>query len=174
MRISKEHSALHETPAQQDPDVEHRSKAMYQNHNPSREKNPTTRSNIVGATGLSRASLAALFRANGLFGADSELSAAEQAVVQAGLPRIAGLKPGGSAARNTPRLAALADYVAALVAGRSAIGERARVEAAGLSSRAAGEAETVVGDVFAVFQPEVLAPAAKQPALVEPRYARAA
>jgi hypothetical protein len=146
---------------------------MNQIQNPSRNET-ATRSNIIGATGLSRASLAALFRANGLFGADSELSAAEQAVVQASLPRIAGLKSPGSASRSTPRLAALADYVTALVAGRSAIGERARVEAAGLSSRAASEAATVVGDVFAVFQPEVSAPLAAQSKPAAPVYARAA
>lgn len=146
---------------------------MYQTQNPPRTES-TTGSNIVGVTGLSRAALAALFRANGLFGAESGLSPAEQAVVQAGLPRIAGLKPVGSAARNTPRLAALADYVEALVAGRSAIGERARVEAAGLSSCAASEAQTVVGNVFAVFQPEVKAAVVTQPVPVAPSYARAA
>lgn len=146
---------------------------MNQTQNPSRNET-AFRSNIVGVTGLSRAALATLFRANGLFGADSELSAAEQAVVQGSLPRIAGLKARGSASRNTPRLAALGDYVEALVAGRSGIGERARAEAAGLSSRAAGEAATVVGDVFAVFEPELSAPAAKQATLIEPRYARAA
>lgn len=146
---------------------------MTQTQNPPRTESATG-SNIVGATGLSRAALAAFFRANGLFGAESALSPAEQAVVQAGLPYLAGLKAVGSAARNTPRLAALADYVEALVAGRSTIGERARVEAAGLSSRAASEAQTVVGNVFAVFQPEVKAAVVALPEPAVPSYARAA
>lgn len=111
-------------------------------------------SNILGATGLSRRALAAMFVRDGLFGRDSDLTPAEQAAVQAALPELAGLKRPAAVSSVTPRLRALADYVAALVQGRAAAGERSRLEASGMSSAAISEVATLVEDLLAVFQPQ--------------------
>lgn len=111
--------------------------------------------NILGVTGLPRHTLAAMFRRDGLFGRDSALAPAEQAVVQATLSAIPGLKPRAIATGSAPHLAVLADYVSALAVGRAAIAERLRLEAAGLTSAAINEVATVVDNVLVVFQPKL-------------------
>lgn len=112
-----------------------------------------TRGTILGATGLPRGVLADLFRRRGLFGRDSQLGTAEQAVVQGRLPAIDGLAPLPVPALQTPRLKALAAYVDALVAGRDARVERGRVQAEGVSRPAIEEAAVTVDNVRAVFGP---------------------
>ena len=49
-------------------------------------------SSVLSATGLSRSALATLFRQDGLFGHESDLSPVEQAIVQSRLGPIAGLR----------------------------------------------------------------------------------
>ena len=118
---------------------------------------PTTgivRSNILGVTGLSRASLAAMFRRNGLFGRDSALSPAEQAVLQSRLPVIEGLPARVAPAFMTLRLTAFADYAESLVARRDAARAQARLERLGLSEAAITEVRTVIENVFVVFAPK--------------------
>lgn len=115
--------------------------------------NSETRGTILGATGLPRRVLADLFRRRGLFGRDSQLGAAEQAVVQGRLPTIDGLAPLPVPALQTPRLKALSAYVEALVAGRDARAERDRAQGEGLSRLAILEAAVTVDNVRAVFGP---------------------
>lgn len=131
----------------------------------------SARSNILGVTGMPRHVLAAMFRRDGLFGRDSQLTPAEQAVVQAALPRIAGLKLLAIAGSKTPLLAALADYVSTLVVAGTAVRERRCLETAGLSEAAIHEVATVVDNVLVVFQPKPQAVVAEPPAI---RYRRAA
>ena len=109
--------------------------------------------NILGATGLSRGALAALFRNNGLFGRDSDLAAAEQATLQSRLPPIAGLRSAAILPKQTPRLGAVSALADALVArDASAIRERrAAAQAQGLSEAAIVEVVTVVDNVRVVF-----------------------
>lgn len=75
---------------------------------------PIVESNILGATGLSREALAAMFRRDGLFGPDSALSRNEQWVVQSGL-RIQRLQPSGVAPQLTARLEVLTHMTAFLL-----------------------------------------------------------
>lgn len=136
------------------------------------------RSNILGATGLSRAVLAEMFRRRGLFGRDSQLGNTEQAVVQSLLPKIPGIAALPVIALQTPRLKALAAYTEALVAGRDAAAERSRLQREGLSSLAILEAAITVDNVRTVFGPIAVRTATTQPADVAARpaaqYARAA
>lgn len=134
----------------------------------------SARSNILGVTGMPRHALAAMFRRDGLFGRDSQLTPAEQAVVQAALTRIAGLKPLAVAGSKTPLLAALADYVSTLAAAGTAVSERRRLETAGLSEAAINEVATVVDNVLVVFQPKPQAAVAELPTPATTRYQRAA
>jgi len=142
-------------------------------------RNSNVRSNILGTTGLSRAVLADYFRSRGLFGSDSQLGLAEQAVVQSRLPAIAGIARLPVTALETPRLVALADYVEALVAGRNRVAEsaRRRLIAAGLSASAVLEAEVTVDNVRVLFSPlpatSATAPLASE-TRAQPQYARAA
>lgn len=135
------------------------------------------RTNIVAVTGLSRRSLAAMFRRDGLYGRDSALSAIEQAVVQNRLPAIDGLATSAAPAILDGRLKRLADYVEALQAGRDAGIERQRLQAEGYSPAAIREAAITVDNVRIVFAP-VAAAAAAQPGNTGKRsqtqYARAA
>ena len=108
-------------------------------------------SNILGATGLPRAVLAAMFRRDGLFGRDSALSYSEQAVLQSRLPRITGLKPLVAPAVLNARLQALAAYTDALVEGRDAGAERSRLVREGLKASAIDEVAIVVANVRVVF-----------------------
>ena len=138
----------------------------------------TSGGRILAVTGLSRRSLAAMFRRDGLYGRDSALSAIEQAVVQSRLPAIDGIASLPVTALQTPRLKALADYVEALVAGRDAGAERSRVIAAGLSSAAVLEAAVTVDNVRTVFGPIASRAVAAKPVIASepalPQYARAA
>lgn len=124
----------------------------------------SVRANILGVTGMPRHVLAAMFRRDGLFGRDSQLTPAERAVVQAALPRIAGLKPLAIASSETPLLVALADYVSTLAVAGTAVSERRCLETAGLSEAAINEAATVVDNVLVVFQPKRQAVVAEPPA----------
>lgn len=142
-------------------------------------QNPVSevRSNILGTTGLSRAVLADHFRSRGLFGRDSQLCLAEQAVVQSRLPAIPGIARLPVTALETPRLKALAAYVEALVVGRDADAARSRLIETGLSRSAALEAAVTVDNVRVLFGP-MTAPVAAKPtasaAPLVPQYARAA
>ncbi len=143
-------------------------------------KSATTevRSNILGATGLSRAVLAEMFRRRGLFGRDSQLGNSEQAVVQSLLPKIPGIAALPVIALQTPRLKALAAYTEALVAGRDTADARSRLVQEGLSSAAILEAATTVDNVRVVFGPIAARAAQAKPVIVSeaalPQYARAA
>ncbi|MBA4283907.1 MAG: hypothetical protein C0434_00040 [Xanthomonadaceae bacterium] len=136
-----------------------------------------TRSSILGVTGLSRPVLAELFRRRGLFGRDSQLGHAEQAVVQSRLPAIDGIARLPVTVLQTPRLKALAAYVEALVAGGDAGAERSRLQREGLPSAAILEAAVTVDNVRTVFGPIVTGRAARPASADErtvPQYARAA
>lgn len=111
------------------------------------------RSNILGATGLPRAILAAMFLRDGLFGRDSDLSREEQAVLQSRLPAIRGLAAPAPVKPFTPRLSVLADLADALVRGDEASAEQARAVRVGFSAGAVSEIQTVVGSVVEVFGP---------------------
>lgn len=134
------------------------------------------RSNILAVTGLSRRSLAAMYRSNGLFGRDSALSAIEQAVVQSRLPRISGLAAPSAPAILDGRLKRLADYVDVLVAGRDASAERQRLQAEGYAQAAISEAAITVDNVSIVFAVVAAAGAKPEPASerLPSRYAHAA
>lgn len=108
---------------------------------------------ILSATGLSRGLLAALFRNNGLFGADSDLSPVEQAVVQSQLGTVPGLRDRPLLAPTDARLAALARYTEAAVRsdGRLSGADEAQLVAAGFRPQAASEVLRVVRNVRDVF-----------------------
>lgn len=111
------------------------------------------RSNILGATGLPKTILAAMFRRDGLFGRDSSLARDEQAVLQSRLPAIRGLAAPAAIKPFMPRLSVLADLADALIGGADASSERERAVRAGLDADAVQEVQTVIGNVFAVFGP---------------------
>jgi len=115
----------------------------------------TTRrgSNILGATGLPRAVLAAMFQRDGLFGRDSSLSREEQAVLQSRLPAIRGLRAPAAVKTLTPRLAVLAELADTLVRGADASAQQARALRAGFERSAVWEVGTVIDNVFTVFGP---------------------
>lgn len=133
---------------------------------------PEARSTILGATGLPRAVIAALYRSRGLFGPDSQLSAAEQAVIRSRLPALPGIAAAAAPAFRSTRLKRLADYVDALIAGREGRAEREPLLAEGLSRAAAAEAALTVDNVRVVFGLPAAPAAVATPA--EPAYARAA
>ncbi len=126
-----------------------------------------TRSNILGVTGLPRAVLADLFRSRGLFGRDSRLASAEQAVVQSRIPAIPGVPTLPVPVLQTPRLKALAEFTDALVAGRDAVTARERLLREGLSSAAMSEAAITVDNVRVVFGEFRIAAPAITPIAVE-------
>lgn len=121
----------------------------------------TESSNVFGATGLSRSVLAAMFRSRGLFGRESDLTPAEQAVVQSRLPAIKGLPSRPTLAPLDARLLALSAFtdVAVRSGGRLAGRDQAQLVAAGFSSGAVSEVLRVVRDVRDVFG---LVPRAKE------------
>lgn len=131
------------------------------------------RTNILGVTGLSRAVLADLFRRRGLFGRDSRLSDAEQAVIENRLPAIDGIARRPTIRLQTPALKALADVVDTLLAAGDATESRHRAQAAGLSSAALTEAAITVDNLRVVFGPFPATPAAAAPQVTVP-YARSA
>lgn len=134
---------------------------------------PVPGSNILGATGLSRARLAELFRQQGLFGRESDLSPAEQALVQSRFGHIPGLRPRPASTLMTPRLRALAAYTDARIAQRALrAGEQALVEA-GYSFAAISEVGRVIENVRTVFG-LVGVPRSVEDLVIEPDYAHAA
>lgn len=111
------------------------------------------RNSVLSATGLSRQALAALFRQDGLFGHESDLSPVEQAIVQSRLGYIPGLRGRPVLAPTDARLVALENFTDALVqsGGRVTGAERAQFAAQGYSNAAVSEVVRVVGlarDVF--------------------------
>jgi hypothetical protein len=110
-------------------------------------------SSVLSATGLSRTHLATLFRQDGLFGHESDLSPVEQAVVQSRLGPIAGLRTRPVLAPTDARLIALESFTDTLVraGGRSSEADEAQLVAAGYSEAAVSEVLRVVRlarDVF--------------------------
>ena len=115
---------------------------------------PIVESNILGATGLSRATLAAMFRRDGLFGPDSALSPSEQAVVLACL-RIPGLSSSSVMSETTTRLEVLKHITMFLlrVGGIESTEAESRLAAAGFDQYARRDLWRVVKiarDVFGV------------------------
>lgn len=112
---------------------------------------------IRGATGLSREALATWFRRAGLFGPQSALKAAEQAVVQNQLGPIAGLRGRPLIAPIDTRLLALATYTRELIAsgGLETAEDVAQLEDQGYSRSAAREVARVIRDVREVFGPQL-------------------
>ncbi|TDU28613.1 hypothetical protein DFR24_2988 [Panacagrimonas perspica] len=125
---------------------------------------------VLSATGLSRKALAELFRQDGLYGHDSDLSPVEQAIVQSRLGYIPGLKARPVLAPTDARLVALENFTDALVqaGGVAQARDEAQLVAAGYSQAATSEVVRVVRlarDVFGlVAQPRRAAIAARQPA----------
>ena len=108
---------------------------------------------VLSATGLSRAHLATWFREQGLFGHESDLSPAEQAIVQGRLGSIPGLRSRPVLAPTDARLIALESFTDSLVraGGRSAASDEAQLVAAGYARAAVNEVVRVVRlarDVF--------------------------
>lgn len=114
---------------------------------------PSRAGGIRSATGLSRAALAALFRDNGLFGAESDLAPVEQAVVQSRLGRIPGLRPRPVTAPTDARLLALVVFTDAVVRGDGSASDcdAAQLRAAGYSEPQLREVVGVVRNVREVF-----------------------
>lgn len=115
---------------------------------------PMIESNILGATGLSRATLAAMFRRDGLFGPDSALSTSEQGVVLACL-RIPGVSSSSVMPETTARLEVLKHIAMFLlrVGGIASTEAESRLAAAGFDQDARRELWRVVKiarDVFSV------------------------
>lgn len=108
---------------------------------------------VRGATGLSRAALATLFRQDGLFGRESDLAPVEQAIVQSRLGHIPGLRSRSVLAPTDARLVALENFTDGVVrAGGSASRlDEAQLEAAGYSAAAVSEVVHVVRLVRDVF-----------------------
>lgn len=113
---------------------------------------PTT-STIRSATGLSRAALASVYREIGIFGRDSDLTAAEQAIVQNRLGPLPGIPARPATTWLTPRLRALIDYADALIAGQDVTQARNTLERRGFTRAALSEVQTTVSDVQEVFGP---------------------
>lgn len=109
------------------------------------------RSTILGATGLPRSVIAALYRSRGLFGPDSQLTATEQAVIQSRLPALRGIAAVAAPTFRSTRLKRLADYVDALLAGRDGRAEREALLTEGLSRAATAEAALTIDNLRVVF-----------------------
>jgi hypothetical protein len=110
-------------------------------------------SGVLSATGLSRTVLATLFRQNGLFGRESDLSPVEQAIVQSRLGPISGLPARPVLAPTDARLVALESFTDGLVrnGGRVTAADEAQLVAAGYAEAAVTEVVRVVRlarDVF--------------------------
>ena len=110
-------------------------------------------SSVLSATGLSRSALATLFRQDGLFGHESDLSPVEQAIVQSRLGPIAGLRTRPVLAPTDARLVALESFTDTIVraGGRANAADEAQLVAAGYSEAAVSEVVRVVRlarDVF--------------------------
>lgn len=123
---------------------------------------------VLSATGLSRTHLATLFRQDGLFGHESDLSPVEQAIVQSRLGPIAGLRTRPVLAPTDARLIALESFTDTLVraGGHSTEADEAQLVAAGYTEAAVSEVVRVVRlarDVFGLT-----------PARNEARYRQAA
>ncbi|MGH8517550.1 MAG: hypothetical protein ACREUE_08825, partial [Panacagrimonas sp.] len=108
---------------------------------------------VLSATGLSRSVLATLFRQDGLFGHESDLSPVEQAIVQSRLGPIPGLPTRAVLAPTDARLVALESFTDTLVraGGRAQAADEAQLVAAGYSEAAVTEVVRVVRlarDVF--------------------------
>ena len=118
-----------------------------------------TTTSIRGATGLSREALAAWYRRAGLFGTESALNAAEQAVVQNQFGPIPALRSRALFAPIDARLQALATYSRELIAtgGAETREDVAQLVAQGYSRDAAWEVARLVRNVREVFgaQPRV-------------------
>lgn len=110
-------------------------------------------SSVLSATGLSRSVLATLFRQNGLFGQESDLSPVEQAIVQSRLGPIAGLRPRPVLAPTDARLIALETFTDTLVraGGRVTAADEAQLVAAGYAENAVTEVVRVVRMARDVF-----------------------
>lgn len=121
---------------------------------------------VLSATGLGRKLLADMFRRDGLFGRDSDLSPVEQAIVQSRLGYIAGLRPRPVLAPADARLVALENFTDGLVnaGGRVQAGDEAQLVAAGYSPAAASEVVRVVRLARDVFGLVALPRGARQPA----------
>ena len=108
---------------------------------------------VLSATGLTRKALADLFRQDGLYGADSDLSPVEQAIVQSRLGHIPGLRARPVLAPTDARLVALESFTDVLVRAGGAVRPRdeAQLVAVGYSPAAVSEVVRVVRlarDVF--------------------------
>ncbi len=125
-------------------------------------------SSVLSATGLSRKVLAALFRQDGLFGHESDLSPVEQAIVQSRLGYIPGLAARPVLAPTDARLVALENFTEGLVNAGGFIRTRdeAQLVAAGYSVAAVSEVVRVVRlarDVFGLVPQARSAAASNRP-----------
>ncbi|HZP13482.1 MAG TPA: hypothetical protein VFB36_13765 [Nevskiaceae bacterium] len=111
----------------------------------------SAQSNILGATGVSQQALANYFRSTGLFGRDSNLTAAEQSVVCGHLPPIEGLRMPRMISPQTPRLLAVAQLSASLVAGADRHETAAQARRAGVPEHVVSEIVGVIDNVRVVF-----------------------
>ena len=114
-------------------------------------------SNLLGVTGLTRASLRALFAETGLFGRDSDLSLREQRAVYAELQLPAGSVPPSVTSGEVDeawRIAALRSFVRAVLlqGGDAAIDQvRALALSFGIPQRVLRETERVMRNATLVF-----------------------
>lgn len=112
---------------------------------------------IRSATGFPRAAIAAYFRRAGLFGSESDLSKAEQFVVQSCLGSLPGVPVPTSdttaSHMSQPNLRLLGDHVDALVAGRDTRTSTNMLREWGFSPAALSEIERTVQNVQDIFGP---------------------
>jgi hypothetical protein len=113
----------------------------------------TSTSNILGATGLSKRTLAAYFRQTGLFGRDSSLSREQQAAVYSRLPAIEGLRVPVVNLQPTSQLRAIAELTESAVAEEDLAQARARARSQGVSDEVIAEICTVVANALLLFGP---------------------
>ncbi|MGB0956078.1 MAG: hypothetical protein ACPGZP_08760 [Panacagrimonas sp.] len=111
------------------------------------------RSNILGVTGMSRRALADMFRHHGLFGRQSHLNQDQQAVVQAQIGPIPGLRRRPQVLTQAPALQALAAFTRALVSrnGEYEAIDQSALRSAGLRRQQISEVITTVQSVRDVF-----------------------
>lgn len=127
----------------------------YLNDLPVLDRRPAPRSNIRGATGLSRRALAGVIAEVGLFGRDSALGQTDQAIVQSMIGPIPGVASVEQSVQqhSGQRCQVLAELTQDAIIGGGVASQATRVAARniGLATSQINEIERVIAKVSAVF-----------------------
>ncbi len=110
-------------------------------------------SSILGATGLSKRTLAAYFLQAGLFGRDSNLTREQQAAVYSRLGAIEGLRVPMVNRQPSTQLQAIAQLTESALARADLTEVQARASRQGVSDEAIAEIRTVVSNAQLLFGP---------------------